>query len=53
VALTNVSANIAVAIFKVATAVFAETMINTKHSTRLSPESRRKQFMELLIAYTL
>jgi hypothetical protein len=46
--LTNVSANIAVAIFKVdmistskmAIAMFAETLVNTKHSTHLSPESR-------------
>jgi hypothetical protein len=51
--LTSVSANIAVAIFfkvengalKIATAMFAETLVNTKHLTRLLPESRSYTFL--------
>jgi hypothetical protein len=41
---TNVSANIAVVTFnvngKMATAMFAETFVNTQNSKRLTPESR-------------
>jgi hypothetical protein len=38
--LTNVSAKIAIAIFKVANAMFTETLVSTRHLMRLTDESR-------------
>jgi hypothetical protein len=47
--LTNVSANIAIPTLKMALAMFAEMLVNTKHSTLLSPEAEVIQTIILVL----